>query len=134
MKNFFLYLTAVLMMFALIGCSESSEIITESYNEKQSISSSDTSEAITEDSFDSSEESEEYMIYIKTENSVMEAKLCENQSAAALYDLLKENDITVNMSDYGNFENIKFYTLLSCRKYLCIMQSFIISHKKKTVQ
>ncbi|AGT43873.1 cyclophilin-like fold protein [Treponema pedis] len=34
------------------------------------------------------------------------AALSDNSSAAAFYELLKKNTITVNMQDYGNFEKV----------------------------
>ncbi len=45
-------------------------------------------------------------IKIKVGDRVLTATLDENSSAEALKELLSENDITINMSDYGNFEKV----------------------------
>lgn len=45
-------------------------------------------------------------IYIHVNSSTFKAKLADNSSAEALAELLKNGDITVNMSDYGNFEKV----------------------------
>ncbi len=36
----------------------------------------------------------------------MTATLADNSSAGALKDLLKKGPVTINMSDYGNFEKV----------------------------
>ena len=48
----------------------------------------------------------EQILYIKIRNSVLEAELADNSSADALLKVLKENDISIQMSDYGNFEKV----------------------------
>ncbi len=45
-------------------------------------------------------------IKIKVGDKILTATLAENSSAEALKELLSENDITINMSDYGNFEKV----------------------------
>lgn len=45
-------------------------------------------------------------LYIKVNGTTLTATLSENSSAKALKELLKNSDITVNMSDYGNFEKV----------------------------
>lgn len=45
-------------------------------------------------------------IYIHANGSTFKAKLADNSSAEALAELLKNGDITVDMSDYGNFEKV----------------------------
>lgn len=53
------------------------------------------------------EEIEETMqIYIKVNNRILTALLEDNSSAIALVEKLKQDDITINMSDYGNFEKV----------------------------
>ena len=53
------------------------------------------------------EEIEETMqIYIKVNNRTLTAILENNSSAVALAERLKQNDITINMSDYGSFEKV----------------------------
>lgn len=48
----------------------------------------------------------ELILYIKIGNSVLEAELADNSSAEALLQKLEENDIKIQMSDYGNFEKV----------------------------
>lgn len=51
-------------------------------------------------------EEKEKMLKIKVENRTMTAALVENSSTAALKDLLAKGEITIHMSDYGNFEKV----------------------------
>lgn len=48
----------------------------------------------------------ERTLYIRIGNSVLEAELADNSSAEALLEMLNENDITIQMSDYGKFEKV----------------------------
>ncbi len=50
--------------------------------------------------------SAERILYIHVGDSVMEAELENNSSAAALLDLLKDGSLTLSMRDYGNFEKV----------------------------
>lgn len=52
------------------------------------------------------EEGQENMIRIQVGNKVMSAKLSENVSVDALKELLAEEPLTIEMSDYGNFEKV----------------------------
>jgi len=45
-------------------------------------------------------------MYIKVNGTSLTAELTENTSAKALVELLKKGDITIDMSDYGNFEKV----------------------------
>lgn len=45
-------------------------------------------------------------LYIKIGENILEAELTENSSAAALAELLKDKDITIEMHDYGDFEKV----------------------------
>ena len=45
-------------------------------------------------------------IYCKFNSEVLTIKLENNSSALAFYDKLKSGDVTVNMTDYGNFEKV----------------------------
>ena len=51
-------------------------------------------------------ESEIMKIYLKVNNKILVASLENNTSVDALIEKLKQNDITINMSDYGNFEKV----------------------------
>lgn len=46
------------------------------------------------------------ILYITIGDRTLTAALEDNSSAAALIELLKDGDITINMSDYGNFEKV----------------------------
>ena len=45
-------------------------------------------------------------LYIKVNNRILTATLENNSSASALIEKLKEQDITINMEDYANFEKV----------------------------
>lgn len=45
-------------------------------------------------------------LYITVGDNLLSAELADNSSAAALASLLMDGDITINMSDYGNFEKV----------------------------
>jgi len=49
---------------------------------------------------------EENQMYIQVGDTVLTATLADNSSAAALRELLKHGPLTINMSDYGNFEKV----------------------------
>ncbi|MDE5853641.1 MAG: hypothetical protein K2H19_01070 [Ruminococcus sp.] len=49
---------------------------------------------------------EENIMYITVNNTKLSATLSDNSSAEALKNLLFEGDLTINMSDYGNFEKV----------------------------
>lgn len=51
-------------------------------------------------------ESEIMKMYLKVDNKILVASLENNTSVDALIEKLKQNDITINMSDYGNFEKV----------------------------
>ena len=45
-------------------------------------------------------------LYLNVNNRILEASLENNSSVDALIERLKENDITINMEDYANFEKV----------------------------
>ena len=47
-----------------------------------------------------------YTMYIYVNGTRLTATMEDNSSAAALKEKLQQSDITVNMSDYGNFEKV----------------------------
>lgn len=49
---------------------------------------------------------EENKVYIKINNNVLSASLENNSSSKAFVEKLKQGDITIKMSDYGNFEKV----------------------------
>lgn len=49
---------------------------------------------------------EDMKLYIRVNNRILIATLEHNTSVNALIERLKENDITIEMNDYGNFEKV----------------------------
>ena len=47
-------------------------------------------------------------MYIQVGNTILTAALADNSSAEALRELLKKGPLTIDMSDYGNFEKVGF--------------------------
>ena len=45
-------------------------------------------------------------MYIQVRDTVLTATLADNSSAQALRELLKKGPLTIDMSDYGNFEKV----------------------------
>lgn len=105
MRKLSLALIFVFMLTVSVGCSTN----VSHGKESQSVNSPDTAQS---KSADVPGESKEYVsgnertIYIKVGDSVLEAELADNSSSEALVDLLKKSDITIKMSDYGNFEKV----------------------------
>lgn len=88
---------AVLTVIALMvsGCS-----ISHTAEEPDSSASEQTPENTGK-----SEESER-MFYIHVNDSILTVSAEENSSADAFLELLKRNDLTIEMHDYGNFEKV----------------------------
>ena len=61
---------------------------------------------INQEIIDNEEIEETMQIYIKVNNRILTALLEDNSSTIALVEKLKQDDITINMSDYGNFEKV----------------------------
>lgn len=64
----------------------------------------ESNQIITINNLETQEENN--MLYIKVNSRVLTATLVENTSTKALIDLLKTKDITIEMSDYANFEKV----------------------------
>lgn len=101
-----LFLSLLLVIFiSLSGCSSNAP----TEDKIQAENSSSAQQAEEKEYAESSMENDMYakqILYIKIGNSVLEAELAENSSAETLLEKLKENDITIQMSDYGNFEKV----------------------------
>ena len=48
----------------------------------------------------------EAQFYITAQSTTFTANFADNDSADAFRDLLREGDLTINMSDYGSFEKV----------------------------
>lgn len=96
-----------LIVSFLSGCTLKSEPEAE-YSE-----TSVTSEVIVETSSEAAssvagenEKSEENIMYIKIGDNILTAELADNSSADALKEMLSEGSVTIEMSDYANFEKV----------------------------
>lgn len=67
-----------------------------------------SSESFTEQQEQSKEEEpmKEAQFYITAKSTTFRANFADNGSADAFRELLREGDLTINMSDYGNFEKV----------------------------
>lgn len=104
MKKLFLLLF-LLIPIILSWCSSNSP--TDNKMQVENSSSAQQTEKIENaESSTASDMNTEHILYIKIGNSVLEAELVENSSTEALLEKLKENDITIQMRNYGNFEKV----------------------------
>ena len=104
MKKLFLILLLIIFI-VLSGCSSNAP----TDDKLQAENSSSTQQTDKSENAEGSAKNEmnaEQILYIKIGNSVLEAELADNSSAEALLEMLKENDLSIQMSDYGNFEKV----------------------------
>ncbi len=66
----------------------------------------DTNNKAVSDTAVKNEKSEENIMYIKIGDNTLTAELADNSSADALKEMLSEGSITIEMSDYANFEKV----------------------------
>ncbi len=104
MKKSFLLLLLIFFI-VLSGCSSNAPTDDKMQAEKLSHAQQAEKKENAESSMEYDMNAEK-ILYIKIGNSVLEAELEDNSSAEALLEMLKENDITIQMSDYGNFEKV----------------------------
>ncbi len=105
MRKLSLALTFVFMLMGCVGCSANVSDDKESKNiDSANIFQSKTAPEIYESSDNLN--ADEHTLYIKVGDSVLEAELSDNSSSEALVELLKKSDITINMSDYADFEKV----------------------------
>lgn len=105
MRKLSLALTFVFMLMGCVGCSANVSDDKESKNiDSANIFQSKTAPEIYESSDNLN--ADEYTLYIKVGDSVLEAEPSDNSSSEALVELLKKSDITINMSDYADFEKV----------------------------
>ncbi len=89
-KSVLVLLTAILL--ATTACASGNT------DNADSSSSTTTTSSITEES--------DMKITIQVNGTTLNANLYDNSSAKALFELLQKGSITLNMSDYGNFEKV----------------------------
>ncbi len=79
--------------------------------------------------------SQENKIYIKINDRVLSATLEDNSSSKAFVEKLKQGDITIKMSDYGNFEKVGElgFTLPSNDKRITTEPGDIILYQKDKI-
>ncbi len=66
----------------------------------------DTNNKAVSDTAVEDEKSEENIMYIKIGDNTLTAELADNSSADALKEMLSEGSVTIEMSDYANFEKV----------------------------
>ena len=111
MKKIGILSAAVLMLFSLASCSPDSDIQHDesSAASKNSALADQYTAAETENTVDNETEARETMediFYIEANGTVFTAVFEDNSSAEAFKDMLKEGELIVSMSDYGNFEKV----------------------------
>ncbi len=102
----------IMAIFALIvsflsGCASHTEL--EAEFKEMSVTSEitvDTNNGGVADTEAENEKSEENIMYIKIGDNILTAELADNSSADALKEMLSEGSVTIEMSDYANFEKI----------------------------
>ncbi len=102
----------IITIFALImsffsGCASDTDHEAE-FNEmsvKSEITVDTNNEAVS-DTAVKEEKSEENIMYIKIGDTILTAELADNSSADALKEMLSEGSVTIEMSDYANFEKV----------------------------
>ncbi len=113
-----MFLSVFALCFLLAGCSGDSSEILEPFSDQttEQVSASEVSadqdtEIHPESEMGSIEKKEnlneeDMIIYVTINDSVLTAVLNENSSAEALIEKLEEEDITVEMHDFSNFEKV----------------------------
>ncbi len=96
-----------LIVSFLSGCASDTEPETE-LNETSVTSeiTVDTNNKAVSDTAVKNEKSEENIMYIKIGDNTLTAELADNSSADALKEMLSEGSVTIEMSDYANFEKV----------------------------
>lgn len=99
MKRVILILIPLLMVACLCSCTtdkQDSEAITVTPNTTTQAESSPAQEEVAQMN----------IFYIKANGTTFTAELADNSSARVFYELLAEGDLTLDLSDYGNFEKV----------------------------
>ena len=91
------FLSAVMLCIVFTGCASTNTPPAES---------TAPSSGIEDNKDDDTTLSQEDIMYIIIGEHTLPVKLADNSSAAALRELLKQGDITVDAHDYGNFEKV----------------------------
>ncbi len=96
-----------LVVSILSGCASDTALEVE-LNETSMTSeiTIDTNNEAASDTAVKNEKSEENIMYIKIGDNTLTAELADNSSADALKEMLSEGSITIEMSDYANFEKV----------------------------
>ncbi len=91
------FLSAVMLCIVFAGCGSTNTPPTES---------TASNSGIEDNKDDGTTLPQEDIMYIIIGEHTLPVKLADNSSAAALRELLKQGDITVDAHDYGNFEKV----------------------------
>ncbi len=103
MKRYLLILATVVMMLTLSACNRSNK---ESDAQKNLPSDTQGQSPVSNSTNSKEGETEVKKITVKVNGIDFTAILEENAAARELVDLLKENEITLKLSDYSGFEKV----------------------------
>lgn len=118
MKKLSIFLLTTMLLLLLPACSsgmpaeqETEDVVhisTVEYTQDSMATDSETiSDRATEDPVSSKEESmKQEQFYITAGGTTFTVDFAENSSADALRELMENSDLTIDMSDYGNFEKV----------------------------
>ncbi len=103
----YILMTFTLIVSLLSGCAADTDIAVKP--DEMSVTSAipfDTNNETITDTAVKNEKSEENIMYIKIGDNTLTAELADNSSADALKEMLSEGSVTIEMSDYANFEKV----------------------------
>lgn len=92
---------SVLILCFIAGCTDKNSNNTQTNTQTESAVTKNSTPENTED-----EEKNEMLLKIEVNDYILYADLENNSSAEALKEKLSEGSITIEMSDYGNFEKV----------------------------
>ena len=104
---FFIVVIMVVIVISIIMNDREKSTIENSLNINVTEEDNDSSITNKKNNINNSIEREEGMkLYLKVNNEILTVKLENNSSVDELLEKLKEQDITINMQDYANFEKV----------------------------
>lgn len=103
MKQILMAIALILSFFS--GCASDEELVKETSVTTSEITAGTNTEAVSDEAAEN-EKTEENIMYIKIGDNILTAELADNSSADALNEMLSEGSVTIEMSDYANFEKV----------------------------
>lgn len=95
----------ILLTGMLTACNADNQQISETVSELQSVIS-ESNTALSETAAEPDENKEENIMKITAGDTVFTAELADNSSAKALKELLADDPLTIEMSDYASMEKV----------------------------